>query len=470
MSKASKAKADISQEYIDNIKNYGDSIETIETFVEAVRKLPGMYIGAIGNMGWLSCLREIIQNAIDEMEKKASPCHYVKITFDERNQSVLVEDTGRGIPHGSIIHIYTSAHSSSNYTKKPGEYSSGVHGVGSGVALSLSKTFNVKSYILGKAVEVDFTAGIPWKYGEKPIECPEGRQGTTIHMTPDYDVLGPVTLTCHDVFDMVFKIFPLINIGDRIDFTGIDINGKTVIYEELVNTDGIITDLMLRTQTPLVAPIVFKNDNGTMKAEIAFTYDSADITSAEDINSFSNYTNTISGTHVTGFVNALCDFFRNYMNKIFLGEKSKIKVIANDVKSGLKAIVVCAHLHPIFIGQSKAMITNEDLKDFVYELTRQSLDQWAKNNPSDLQKVCKYLKEVAEVRMKSDEGKINLSKKYSTDLLTGKPKKYVQSSGNKNQELIIVEGDSALGSAKNSRDSTRQSLFPEVYGALVSNG
>ena len=419
-----------------------------------------MYIGNVGNGGYKACIREIFQNAVDEEIRKESPCHYVKITFDERDQSALIEDTGRGIPHGQIITIYATEHTSSNYSKKPGEYTSGVHGVGSGVAMSLSKTFDVYSYVLGKAKHVHFDSGKVWKNGEKDIPCPIGKQGTTIKMTPDLSILGEVNLTCEDILDLVMKVYPLINIGDRIDFTGIDISGKIKYQEEFINKDGIIASLIMRTQTPLVTPIYFKDDTGYMRAEIAFTYDSSDLTSAEDVVSYANFTPTTGGTHVDGFMDGLCNFLRNYMNKIYLGEKSKISVINNDIKTGLKVIINAAHLNPIFAGQFKGLLSNEDISKYIKELTMKSLDEWSKTSPNDLQKVCKCIKEIAEIRMKSDDSKIKLSNNYEASALTGKPKKYVPASGNKNLELIIVEGDSALGSAKNSRDVTRQSLFP----------
>lgn len=88
------------QDFEESIRHYGEKIEHIESFVDAVRRFPGMYIGAKGNVGWKACIREIFQNAIDEIIRKESPCHYVKIVFDERDQSATIEDTGRGIPHG----------------------------------------------------------------------------------------------------------------------------------------------------------------------------------------------------------------------------------------------------------------------------------------------------------------------------------------------------------------------------------
>ena len=113
-------------EFEDSIRNYANEIEIIESFAEAVRRLPGEYIGHKGNKGWRSCIREISQNSFDECIRKSSPCHYVRMVFDERNQSALVEDQGRGVPHGKMIEIYSTQHSSSNYSKKPGEYTSGV--------------------------------------------------------------------------------------------------------------------------------------------------------------------------------------------------------------------------------------------------------------------------------------------------------------------------------------------------------
>lgn len=447
-------------DFEESIRSYGDKIEHIETFVAAVRKLPGMYIGALGNTGWKSCIREIFQNAIDEMIRDESPCHYVRIAFDERNQSVTVEDTGRGIPHGKIIEIYAGAHTSSNYTKKPFQYTSGVHGVGSGVAMALSKDFIVDSYVLGEARRVEFLAGIPTSEKEIVIPCPDGRQGTKVFMTPDLDILNEVTLTCEDILDLVLKVYPLVNINDRIDFIGIEKGGKVKYQEELVNKDGIIASLMMRTTTPLVAPIYYKEDTGYMKAEIAFTYDASDLTSAEDIVSYANFTPTTSGTHVSGFMDAVCSFFRIYMNKYYLGEKSKISVINNDVKTGLKAIVNVAHLNPVFAGQFKGILSNEDMAKFVKDLTTKSLEEWSKNSPNDLQKICKCIKEIAEIRSKSDDSKIKLSNNYEASAITGKPKKYVPPSGNKNLELVIVEGDSALGSTKNSRDTKVQGIFP----------
>ena len=455
----------LQNEFEESIKNYGNKIEHIETFVEAVRRFPGMYIGGVENRGWLACIREIFQNSVDEMIRKESPCNYVKLMFDERTQAASIEDNGRGLPLGKIIDIFATEHTSSNYTKELYQYTSGVHGVGSGVAMALSKEFDVRSFVLGEARHVHFQSGVVWERGELKIKCPDGRQGCSIQMAPDLSVLNSVTLTCEDVLDLVMKIFPLINIGDRIDFVGVDINGHIKYNEQLVNKDGIISALMAKTHRPVIAPIKYSNDTGEMKIEVAFTYDASDLTSVEDITSYANFTPTTGGTHVNGFIDGLCNFFRGYMNKIYLGEKSKISVVNSDIKTGLKAIVVVAHLNPIFAGQFKGMLSNEDMYSYAKDYTYKSLQNWSKTNPGDLQKCCKFIKEIAEIRSKNDDSKIKLSNNYEADALSGKPKKYVAPSGNKNLELVIVEGDSALGSVRNSRVASIQGVFP-IRGKL----
>lgn len=462
-------------QYEESIKAYGDKIKSLN-FVEAVRRLPGMYIGETGNNGWRSCIREITQNSFDEAVRPDSPCNYVKITFDERNHSAIIEDTGRGVPHNKMQQIYSEAHSSSHYENTAGSsYSSGVHGVGAGVAMSLSENFKSTSYVLGVAHEIIFKKG-QLVQKEHQVPCPKNRQGTTVYLEPDLDIMGQITLSCHEIFTMVANIVPLLPIGTKVDFIGIDTIGNIAINEQLVNTDGVFAFLRQRTKTALINPITFSCDTKVMKAEAAFTYDSTDLTSEEDIISFANFTNTTGGgTHVNGFLDGLCTYMRNYMNKIYLGDKSKITVTANDIKTGLKAVINVDHINPMFMGQFKGILSNTDMQDFVKRLTIEALEGWSKTNPGDLIKLCKFFKEVAEIRSKNDNEKIKLSDKYSQSKITGKPKDYVQPSGHKNLELFIVEGKSAKGPATSGRNYETQGVFPirgklpKVFGPIDSN-
>lgn len=455
----------LSQDMMDNIVNYTNEIKTLEDFVKVVRQNPGYHLGSIGNKGLKNMAREIWQNSFDELDREKSPCTWVRILFDERDYTFTCEDNGRGIPIGDILRIFMDPNTSSNYTKRPGDYSSGLHGVGAKVTNAMSHKFIIESYKFnGDARRVEFTEGYPWKYGEKKIPNPNKKQGTIIKFQPSLDALGQIDITWKDVYTWLTNIYPLNSIGSVVYFTAYDKNGKEY-SETLVNEDGILTYLIRETDSPMIAPIIMFKDTGVMKMECALTWDSSD--SANDkIMAFSNKCPTIFGTHIDGFEDGVKSFFVNYMNKIYLAsqKKNKITVIGNDIKAGLKAILSVAHLHPIFDGQSKEKLSNEDMKPFMKQTVIEILDTWAKNNPKDLATLCKYFKDIAEVRLSVDKQRVKLNIKYKSKL-TGLPAKFVAPSGKKNTEFFITEGDSAAGLIRNNRVNSTQGYFP-IRGKL----
>jgi len=452
----------LSQEMIDNIKNYSGEITTLEDFVAGVRQNIGMYIGSKGNKGFINMIREILQNAIDEMMKKSSPCDFVKISFDERTNWVIVEDNGRGIPFADMIRIFQNEHTSSNYKKKKGEYSSGLHGVGAKVTNALSKSFIVESYVLGEARRLEFEDGHPSKKGIVVIPNKENKQGTIIQFQPSYDVLGDLSVTWKQVYDLVALILPLANIGARVQFNAIDLKGES--YSELlVNQDGILTYLINNVQSPLVKPIQIYVDTGERRMDLVFTFDSSDMVLDASIVAFANCCPTSAGTHIEGFKKGISNFFVNYMNKIYLasadkGKKKPVTITPNDVRTGLKAILSVYHLEPVFNGQAKEIFANEEMTAFVRDEIMKGLDEWSKQNPTDLQKLCKYFKEVAQLRMNADKEKVKLNSKYSKSL-TGLPSNFVPPSSKEHMELWICEGESAAGSMRNDR-ADNQGYFP----------
>ncbi len=325
-------KKTISDQMEQNIRNYSKEILTLESFVEGVRKMPGYHIGYRGNKGFINMIREIFQNSVDELMKKDSPCTEITLSYDERNHTTIVEDNGRGIPFNDMIRIYTSERTSSNYQKKLGEYSSGRHGVGGKVTNALSNSFIVESYILGEARRLEFIDGKPSKKGIEVIPNTNNKQGTRVMFHPSYEVMGNITTTAHEVLHLLNLILPLTNVGAIVYFNAILIDGKE-IHEKLVNEYGIIEGLMDKTTSPLIKPIMMALDNGYMKAEIAFTYDSNDLT-IENITSFSNFCPTTGGTHVVGFLNALEKFFKDYMNKIYLANNRKYQLLVGILEKG----------------------------------------------------------------------------------------------------------------------------------------
>ena len=442
-------------------KNYGNEIKQISDFVEQVRQTPDVFIGKVKeNAAFLTMTREIFQNSIDEILKGNAFSPLIKVSYDERNHQVTVGDNGRGIPHGKIAVIFGESHTSSNYVKEPYKYSAGKNGCGGSTTNALSSKFTVDSYVLGEAVHAEFIEGHIWKKGEVKINCPEGYQGTTISFIPNETVIGEVTATWKDIYDLLALITPSAPIGTTVHYLGIDKKG--IRHSEVIeNKDGIMTYLINMTQRPFIEPVIITNDDGTRKMEVAFTYDTSVENGEEQIISLNNTCPTDGGTHVMGAIDGITRYFRDYMNKIFLANtKSKLTCTVNDIRQGLKLAVSTFHLTALYNGQAKELLDNDDMKPFVSQTIIAGLNIWFQSHSSDLQKLCKYFKEVIEIRMRQDKEKVKLSTKFEASSISGLPAKYLKPNGRRNCELVIVEGDSAFGSARNVRDQATQGIFP----------
>lgn len=456
------------------VDNYGSRVKTLKDFTTAVRKRPGMYIGPIGNPGFVNMMREIFQNAIDQMVDPTSPCNWFSFFYDERTMEVIVADNGLGFPFEDMMRILTAQHTSKNYEKKPGEYSSGMNGVGAKVVNALSDSFIVESYhYSGKAVKLDFKKGYPLTDNPVPITNKDKKQGSVVRFIPDPEIMGNMSLEWKVVYKLIKQIMSLTPIGSTMDFEAIDINGKK-FTENIINKDGIITDLIMKVKHPIIKPIVIGLDDGIRKVECAFCYDSGDEINGpddtENVTAFSNFCPTSAGTHIDGCVDGITRWFVQYMNNIYLANqkaKAKLKITGNDIKSGLNIMIAAAHLEPIFTGQAKEILSNDDMLGFCKEVIMKGLDDWSKSNPQDLAKICRFFKDIAEIRQKNEASKAKIVTKYQSNVLTGLPAKYIRPLGKTDIELIIVEGDSALGTVQEGRDDKTQGLFP-IRGKIAN--
>lgn len=467
----SKVNNEITEEQRQAIDNYGNKIVTLKDMVTAIRKLPGMYCAGKGNTGFLSLIREIYQNCVDQVIDPLSPANHIDFYYNENTLEVIVSDNGLGFPFEDMVRMVTVHHTSKNYVKKKGEYSSGMHGSGLKVVNALSCECNVESYRYdGTAKRIDLVEGYLDK-GPYDIPNKEKRQGSTVRFVPSTDVLGDITLEWKSVYLLIKRILSLTPIGSEVNFRSVDHNG--VEHNEfIVNKDGIITELINNVTSPMCKPIVLSEDTGEMKLDIAFVYDSGGENGPdpmERVTAFCNMCPTIAGFHIDGAVDGICRWFVGYMNNIFLANqkaKQKTKVAAVDIKSGLNIMISAACLEPVFVGQAKEQLNNPEMAGFCKQVITKGLDEWSKNNPADLQKLCKYFKDIADIRMKSESSKAKIVTSYKSNALTGLPTKYAKPT-ERNYEFIIVEGDSAGGSAKTGRDETCQGIFP-IRGKISS--
>ena len=441
-------------------------MEYLNSSLEAVRTLPDVYIGALGDKGFKNMYREIVQNSLDEIIKGYSIDKNIIISYDARNHVCIVEDFGQGINLDDLEKVFSILHSSTNYHKKEGsgEYSSGKNGMGATITNYLSRMFNVESYRMdGTAAAVEFIEGVVSKPLHK-IKPKKGKHGLITTFAPS-EMMGEITVTDKELFDLTWLITHLCSIGTRVVFNSIDVMGqkhKSVIE----NKRGIYEMIDSICQAPAIKPIYYTTDNGTMKVEVLLTYDVANMDEPR-ILEFANMCPTNGGTHIDGFLDGVVKYFRDYMNKIYLANNKKLTVNAQDIRTGLRAVVSVYHINGLFGGQSKEVFTKTDMKPYIYKATLDALKEWSSSNPNDLQKICKYLKDICAIRTKSDNDKVKMSDKYKASSLgQGLPAKYKKPNGKKNIEVWICEGDSAASGMENQRDKQTQG---EQYAPYYSN-
>ena len=440
-----------------NLINKQDKIKIIKDEVEAVRKLADVYIGALSNDGFLNMVREIVQNSLDEIIKGNTLDLNIHVSYDERTHIVMVEDFGQGIDHSVFVQVFSVLHSSSNYDKVEGSgrFSSGKNGMGGTITNFLSKFFIAESYRMdGTAMAAEWHEGK--LYSEKKIKCPKDRHGLKVTFAPS-DMMGEITVTHAEVGRLLWLLCNMSKIGTTIHYNAIDIHGK-VYKNKIVNTRGMseLFDSICAKQ--LNIPISFMETNGTMKLECMVSFDLDNINPDPIIMSFANTCPTSGGTHVDGFMDAFVKYFRDYMNKIYLVNNKKLNVTIQDIRTGLRAVVSCYHLYPMFTGQSKDIFSEKSMYEYAKDITTRKLNEWASSNPTDLQKIAKYLKTICEIRTKIDGEKVKMNDKYSTSAVTGLPSKYKKPNGKGAFEIFIVEGDSAAN--ENARNKENQGLYP----------
>jgi DNA gyrase subunit B len=451
--------------------NYGaDSIQVLEG-LEAVRKRPAMYIGDIGVKGLHHLVYEVVDNSIDEA--LAGHCKNIVVTIHEDN-SVSVEDDGRGIPTGihakegrsALEVVMTVLHAGGKFDKDSYKVSGGLHGVGVSCVNALSKKLHVTVFREGKIFEQEYRIGVP-QYSVREIGVSEKR-GTLVHFWPD-DTIFITSDYNKDILESRLRELSFLNRGLRITLNDIrekdeesGLNYTKVFYSE----GGIVEFVEMLDSNASRAPLLPKplfvegrDEKNNVTVEVAMTYNAG---YNEHLYSYVNNINTIEGgTHVAGFRRAITRVFKSYGDKQGLFEKAKVTIEGDDFREGLSAVISVKVPEPQFEGQTKTKLGNNEVMGIVDITVSRVIEAYLEENPRDAKNIIQKVILAAQARAAAKKAREMVQRK-SVLSGGGLPGKLADCSERDPEkcELYLVEGDSAGGTAKQGRDRSYQAILP----------
>ncbi len=440
-------------------KEYEASSIKVLKGLEAVRKRPGMYIGGTGIAGLHHLVKELVDNAIDEA--MAGFCDKIRITIHKDN-SVTVEDNGRGIPvdrhaegKSAAEVIFTVLHAGGKFDNETYKVSGGLHGVGASVVNALSTHMHVEIAKNKTMYHLDFKDQQVVDGGLKEIG-PTSKRGTKVTFHPDSSIFETIEFD-YKIMKKRYREFAFLNPQVTIIFTDERSNQEEVFHYEgglsefvkyITKNNKLVTDVMS-----------VSGEKDGIEVDIALAYtDSFN----EQLEGFVNNIATPGqGTHVSGFKLSLTKAVKDYLDKNGKAADKKINLTGDDIREGCSAIISVKVPEPQFEGQTKDKLGNPEVQGIVSSVFFDNFYTFLDENPKAAQSIIDKATQANKAREAAKKARELVRRKSALEF-SSLPGKLAdcQSRDPAESELFIVEGDSAGGSAKQGRERRTQAIMP----------
>ncbi|PLX07329.1 MAG: DNA topoisomerase (ATP-hydrolyzing) subunit B [Marinilabiliales bacterium] len=462
-------------ENIDNTKmatngegNNGYSAESIQVLegLEAVRKRPAMYIGDIGVKGLHHLVYEVVDNSIDEA--LAGYCSDITVTIQEDN-SILVEDNGRGIPvdmhekegKSALEVVMTVLHAGVKFNKDSYKVSGGLHGVGVSCVNALSSNLIATVKRDGKIYQQKYQIGKPLSDVEEIGKTDV--TGTSIEFFPDNSIFI-VSEFQFDILANRLRELAYLNKGIRLNLIDKrekeeDGEFKSKSFYSEHGLKEFVGYLDAGRESLIEDVIHVSTEKNDLHVEIALQYNTS---FAENIFSYVNNINTIEGgTHLTGFRRGLTRTLKSYADDSGMLSKLKFDISGDDFREGLTAVISVKVQEPQFEGQTKTKLGNSEVSASVDQAVSGLLKNYLEENQRDAKSIVEKVILAATARHAARKARELVQRKTVLGG-AGLPGKLADCSDKDaaNCELYLVEGDSAGGTAKQGRDRMFQAILP----------
>ena len=444
---------------------------TVLEGLEAVRKRPGMYIGTTSERGLHHLVWEIVDNSVDEA--LAGYCNKIDVKILPDN-IIEVVDNGRGIPtdihpkygKSALEIVLTVLHAGGKFENDNYKVSGGLHGVGVSVVNALSEWLEVEVRKEGNVYYQKYHRGKPEEDVKIIGSCEANEHGTTVRFKADGDIFET----------LVYNYFTLSNRLKELAYLN---RGLTIILsdlrkdekkEEIYKFDGGILDflneIVKEEATIIDKPFYVSSEQDNVGVDVTFTYTTSQ---NEVIYSFVNNINTHEGgTHVQGFRTALTKVINDVGKAQGLLKDKDGKLMGNDIREGVVAIVSTKIPQPQFEGQTKGKLGNSEVSGIVNSIVSSSLKIFLEDNPAITKIVVEKILNSKKAREAAQKARELVLRKSVLEV-GSLPGKLADCTSKKAEEceIFIVEGDSAGGSAKQGRDRYNQAILP-LRGKIIN--